>query len=302
MNICVFSDPHWSQHSSIVRSRGMIYSSRLENLLRSLNWMEELAWNTHSDLIVCCGDFFDASQLNSEEISALREISWAPIPHVFLAGNHETALSSLEFNTAELFNLCPNVTVISKAGRVLYEEGVELCFLPYVLERDRQPLETYFHSRETGYSRILFSHNDLKDVQYGQFLSTEGFTVDEIESQFDLCINGHIHHCAYVSSKIINSGNLTGQNFTEDATKFDHCVQIIHTDTMTVDFYENPHAYNFYKLDCRGSSLDEITCKIESLKPNAVITVKTDASIAPQVKEWLSTQPESKIVEFRVTV
>jgi hypothetical protein len=73
--------------------------------------------------------------------------------------------------------------------------------------------------------------------------------VSEIENACDLFINGHIHHCGYVTEKIINGGNLTGQNFTEDATKFEHCALIIDTDTMSVSFYKNPHALNFYKID-----------------------------------------------------
>ena len=300
MKVLFYTDPHWSQYSSIVRSRGDQYSTRLENLIASINWVEELAWNTGCQVIICGGDFFDSSVVNSEEMSALKNIRWAPISHLFLSGNHETNVGSLEFSTADLFNLCPNSSVISKPEYYDIEgANIEFCFLPYILERDRQPLDTYFPPKHG--KRIIFSHNDLKDVQYGAFLSTEGFTVEEIESNCDLCMNGHIHHCAYVSSKIINGGNLTGQNFTEDACKYEHCVQVIDTDTLHVDFYINPNAFNFYKLDCRKcTTLEEIVPVVSKLKQHSVITITIKANLATEVKQYLSQMDKAHITEYRV--
>ena len=102
MKICFYTDPHWSQDSSIIRSRGNKYSSRLENLIQSINWVEALAYHQGCMSIICGGDFFDSSHLNSEEISALKEISWAPLSHVFLTGNHETNVKSLQYCTSDL--------------------------------------------------------------------------------------------------------------------------------------------------------------------------------------------------------
>lgn len=302
MRVLFMTDCHWSQYSSIVRSRGKCYSTRLENLIDSINWVEQLAWNTGCTAIVCGGDFFDSCQLNSEEISALKNIQWAPISHVFITGNHETNVGSLEFSTADLFTLCPNSVVISKPEYYHIEnEDVEFCFLPYILERDRQPISVYFPPKTE--KRIIFSHNDLKDVQYGPFLSTEGFTVEEIESSCDLCMNGHIHSCAYVSQKIINGGNLTGQNFTEDASKFDHCVQVIDTSTMKVDFYLNPYAFNFYKLDYTDVDNESTFLNnISRLKPHAVITVKVNSEFAQTAKDLLSKTTKDKIEEYRLIV
>lgn len=268
-----------------------------------MNWVEELAWNMGCSTIICGGDFFDSSQLNSEEISALRGISWAPLPHIYLTGNHETNVSSLEYSTTDIFNLCPTAVVISKP-EYYHVDGtdVEFAFLPYILEKDRQPLNTYFPERRE--KRIIFSHNDLKNVQYGAFLSTEGFTIEEIEENCDLFLNGHIHHCCYVTSKIINGGNLTGQNFTEDAYKYDHCVQVIDTDTLKVDFYLNPYAFNFYKLDCTSKSTIEdcINDVFLPLKNNSVVTVKVSSHLSSQVRQYLETVSKDRIVEYRLIV
>lgn len=303
MKICFYTDVHWSQDSSIIRSRGDKYSSRLENLIQSMNWAEQLAFSQDCGLIVCGGDFFDSSQLNSEEISALKEIEWAPATHIFLTGNHETNVKSLEYSTSDLFNLCNNCVTISEPGKYQVENcQTEICFLPYVLDSSNHSIGEYFGNKSTP--RIIFSHNDLKDVQYGSFLSTEGFTISDIEDNCDLFINGHIHHCAYVTNKIINGGNLTGQNFTEDATKYKHCALIIDLDTLEVKFFVNPHAYNFYKLDLTDVyDVQQLESDLSDLSSNSVLTMKFNEQFVADARFWLDTNKNRLgIAEYRVLV
>ena len=305
MKICVYSDVHWSQNSSILRGRGDRYSSRLENLIASVNWAERLAFDCGCSAVVCAGDFFDANVLNSEEISALREIQWSPISHVFITGNHEGSVSTLDFSTMEVFNLCPNSVVINSPEQYFIEgTNVEFCYLPYIMERERKPLVEYFGSPTRP--RIIFSHNDIKDIQYGQYISQEGFAVGEIEDNCNLYLNGHLHHCACVTDKVINIGNLTGQNFTEDANTFEHCALIVDTDTMDVKFYINPNAYNFYKLDYTDcETADDIMARLAALKTNSVITVKVTDAIAPIASNIFKTTPNlcahRMIVEYAQT-
>ena len=298
MKILCVGDVHWSQNSSILRSRGEYYSTRLQNLIASVNWAEETAWNNGCTTIIYMGDFFDSTQLNSEEISALSCIKWAPIPRIFITGNHETNVSSLDYSTCDVFSLCPSATVINRPCWYDIEDvpNLEFAFLPYILERDRKPLSEYFP--QSTKRRIIFSHNDLKDVQYGPFLSTEGFTPAEIEANCDLFINGHIHNCAYVTNKIINSGNLTGQNFTEDATKYGHYVELIDTDTLNVQFIPNPYALNFAKIDATGDKFaDALPVKFA----NAVVTVRvTGSEYARAAREMLDFA--ENIVAYRLIV
>ncbi len=299
MKVLFITDVHWSQYSSIVRSRGERYSRRLENLIRSMNWAEVLAWDYGCQCIICGGDFFDSSQLNSEEISALQEISWSSISHIFLTGNHETNVSSLEYSTSDVFKLLPNSVVINRPEHYHIEgTDTEFCFLPYILERDRKPLSEYFPPKTE--KRIIFSHNDLKDVQYGAFLSTEGFGLQEIEDNCDLFMNGHIHNCSYVTSKIINGGNLTGQNFTEDGYKYKHFVQIIDTDTLEVQFFENPYAMYFYKIDLTTKQPHEFKDTLAQLARSAVVTIRVSSKDLQDLKQLL---PQcSNIVEHRIIV
>ena len=301
MRCMIYSDVHWCQNSSIVRSRGEKYSTRLENLILSVNWIEQLAWNKGCDCVICCGDFFDSYVLNAEEVSALQEIHWAPISHLFLMGNHETNVSSLDYSTLDLFKLCPNSVVLNTPQQYFIDNtSVEFCFLPYVLERDRKTIEEYFGKPTCN--RVIFSHNDLKNVQYGSFLSTEGFELSDIESNTNLYFNGHIHHCCNVTDNIINIGNLTGQNFTEDATKYEHCAIILDTETLDYKFYDNPYSLKFYKIDASAyTDESSIMNCINSLNCGAVVTMSVNSNFVEFTKQQLSALKEQEyLVEYRL--
>lgn len=244
MKIFVYSDCHWSSRSSILSGQGDKYSLRLENLIKSVNWAEKMSKKLEVNLVVCCGDFFDKSVLNSEEISALAEVEWnLDAQHCMLVGNHEMWKDGLQVSSANIFKML-GFTVIDKPTVELTNFG-EICYIPYT--------ENYnlFDSIEECYrgKRIVFSHNDICGIQMGKFLSKTGFNVEDIEKSCDLFINGHLHNGEQISSKIINIGNLTGQNFNEDATKYVHSAILVDTDTFIPTIIKNPNAINFYKLD-----------------------------------------------------
>lgn len=81
MKILIYSDLHWCQDSSIVRSLGNRYSTRLEYLIKSLNWAEELAVKQECVCIINLGDMFDKPTLNAMEITALKDIKWSSLDH-----------------------------------------------------------------------------------------------------------------------------------------------------------------------------------------------------------------------------
>lgn len=300
IKVLIAGDVHWSQYSSIWRSRNKLHSSRLDNLIYSVNWIEEQAVYNSCSAIIYMGDFFDSNHLNAEEISALQYIRWAPTSHVFITGNHETNVSSLEYSTADLFKLCPDARVISTPEQYFIDgTDCEFCFLPYILERDRQPLHAYFGNQST--KRIIFSHNDLKDVNYGNFVSPEGFEVQDIHDSCDLFMNGHIHHYSQVTDKIINTGNITGQNFTENE-QYKHGVFVLDTSSLKIDFIENPYAVNFRKLDCtKVNTKEQFLHKLDSL-PASVLTIRVNEDFAPLAKAILKEVVRPNILEYRVIV
>lgn len=302
MRLLLYTDNHFSTTSSIIRSRGEKFTTRLENQINSLNWAEKLASDTKCDAVFCLGDFFDKSDLTAEELTALGDLKWANIPHYFLVGNHEMGSANLINSSAHILNLEDNIEVIDKVTRFDVEENgklISIQLIPYILECDRKPLAEYI-KKETPegqkYDRIvILSHNDLKGINYGLVESKQGFTVDEIENNCDLYINGHIHNGSYVNKKqtIINLGNLTGQNFSEDALRYIHCAAILDLGTMEVFMVENPYAFNFYKLKVDNENYPE-------LKNNAVVSISCPQKYANEIREKIEKDP--KIVASRIIV
>ena len=242
-------------------------------------------------MVVCLGDFFDSSSLNAEEITALQEVKWNGLPKYFLVGNHEMGRSDLSFSSAHLFKYIPNSTVISQATSMNLNDFDDIFFIPYILEENRKPLSSIL-SQKRG-KRYIFSHNDIKGIQLGKIESKQGFTIDEIKSNCDWYFNGHIHNGGQVADRVINVGNLTGQNFSEDSKKYSHGCIIFDTNTGECNLYENPYAFNFYKLSYGTDNL-------YALKNNAVVTISVDSNDIDKCKEQLQSIPQ--IVEYRLVV
>lgn len=306
MRCLIYADPHWSSYSSIVRSRGKKYSTRLENLLNTINWIEQTAINQNCDAIICVGDFFDKCDLNSEELTALQEIIWSDKLHYFITGNHEMGRGNLEFSSAHLFNLCPNTFTIDTVSCINDDENcTNIVLLPYILESNRKPLIEYIQPYMDKANTIVLSHNDISGVQMGQYMSRDGFSIDEIQQHCTLFINGHLHNGTKIGKQIINLGNITGQNFSEDANMYKHHCMILDTMEHTIDYYDNPYAMNFYKLDFVTYQDNDKDCKamcqvIDNLKDNAVITVKIGEENSVFIRDLLANSP--KLLEYRVLI
>lgn len=286
MKICLYSDPHWSQKSSIFSQRGKKYSRRLETLIDSINWVEQLAVDNGCDRIICLGDFFDRNDINAEEVTALTEIKWSNIPKQFLVGNHEIVTGNNVFNT---------LNGLSEIGEIISSVKVEnvglynLVFIPYIDEDNRKPLlETI--PTNTIPNNIIFSHNDIKGIRYGKYISETGFSISEIEQCSELYINGHLHNSSFVNDRetILNLGNLSGQNFTEDAFNHRHYACILDTDTLQLQFFENPYAVNFYNIVISDEKDLPI---LNQLSNNSIISVKVSERLYDVVKSRISELP-----------
>lgn len=295
MRILVVGDVHWSTYSSIVRSRGKVYSTRLENLVKSVDWAESVGMSEHCDAVVYLGDFFDRETINSEEMTALRSVKWDDLYHVLLVGNHESGTADLEFSSTKALE-SQNFKVISSP-----EELYGAVFIPYETEDRRKPLadivKSAFEGRSVGEKPIIVSHNDIKGIFYGPFESKEGFGLDEIEECSSLYINGHLHNGAWLNKDrtVLNLGNLTGQNFSEDAAKYEHHVAVLDTDTKAIEFIENPNAMNFYKIDVDSESDLK---QLSSLKPNPVLSIRCAESLADEVRNAVSGAIAYRLVTY----
>jgi len=293
MKILMFTDNHFSETSSIISKHGNKYSIRLENQLKSINWLERIAEEQKCDLVVCLGDFFNKPALNDDEITAVNDIEWSNIQHYFIVGNHESEERTLQ---------CSSTMILKDTNReIIYEpckklhDNVELCMLPYIIESDRKKLAEYFGQREKQI-RVILSHNDIKGIQMGPAVSQTGFEIEDIDSNCDLFINGHLHNGQPVSKKALNLGNLTGKDFGEDATRYKHQVLILDTDKMSCTFIENPHAFNFYKIEVLNEQdLD----KFDNIKNNSALSITCKDSLISKLQQKLNSLAD-KIIAQRI--
>jgi calcineurin-like phosphoesterase family protein len=284
MKILIYTDTHFCEFSSIVRSQGNNYSTRLENEIKSISWAESLVDKYGCDKVIHLGDFFDKPELNSAEISALREIKFSNVEHILLVGNHESVNSNLSTTTLDVFR---EFKVIKKPSYLVCG-STRLDLIPYMtnIKEDLDYLDDVVtKGGSLGITKkIALSHNDIAGINYGAFISEQGIDLDYIDKTWDLFLNGHLHNTCWVTNKLLNVGNLTGQNFSEDASIYKHNAVILDTDTLEVLEIENPYAFNFYKIEVHSES--ELY-KLDNLKSNAVVSVVTYSRLMQQVKDKL---------------
>ena len=300
MKILLYTDVHFSQYASIVRGRGEKYSVRLENLIKGINWAEQLAKDKSCDAVFVLGDFFDKSEIVAEELTALGEIKWFSLKHTFLVGNHDMSRSTPELSSSHLFNLKGNSQVIDTPLSYKVDDGTtELSFLPYIVNPS-DPISHYLTDMDkTCKRRIIFSHNDIKGINYGAFISKSGFEIEDIEQNCNLFLNGHLHNQQKITDKIVNIGSLSAHNFTNDSFTYSYGATILDTRTLEILFYENPYSFNFYKF--KVGSLNECKKKLENIskyKPNVVVTIECLDKDLQDIKGLLTSY--DNIVESRV--
>ncbi len=296
MKILIHSDNHWSEKASITTRFGTNYSQRLEMLINSMNWVMDQANKYNCEMIICAGDFFDRSNITQSEITALQEIHWLnSIPQYFLIGNHESDELDLQYSSTKALE-APNRFIISTPQNIVLDSA-QIHFIPYITESYRQPIKDYLTNIDSSKKQIIVSHNDIAGINYGPVISTVGFTVDEIEANCDLYLNGHIHNSSWITKKILNLGSFSGHNFTNDSAKYRYGIWVLDTNTLKLEFVENPYAFNFYKLDINTES--DIN-KLTKLKNNAVVSIKCAANLVGSVKATLSNL--TNIIEHRIVV
>lgn len=298
MKIAICGDIHISKTSSIIKSRGEKYSTRIENCLKSINWFEEVSRKKGCQMEIFLGDTFDKPQLSDEELTAIKDINWNDIDKYFIVGNHESSVNGLEYNSVKALE-GNHRYVISDQGYNFFpdhKDNVQIHLLPYIIESDRQPLKNYLNRYNDVKHHIIFSHNDIEGIQMGPVVSKIGFSIEEIENNCDLFINGHLHNGGKVGNKIINLGILTGQTLNEDASKYPHNIMILDTETLEYELIENPYAFNFYNIEI--NNINEFD-KLNGLKNNAVLSIKCDIELLDKVKEKV--EYLNNVIQYRVT-
>lgn len=296
MKILLVGDVHWSEYSSIVRKNGEKHSVRLENLIKSIEWVASVEKKEKTDKTIQLGDFFDKSFVNGKEGAALKDADeytdktmhkW-----MCLLGNHEICGSK------DSLTLLPCESVV-REPQMIEMDGVCIVALPYIFEKNRKAINEYIQELgcDEGRKIIVLSHNDIADVQYGAYKSTTGFPINDIINSVDLFINAHIHNSEWVTKNVLNVGNLTGQNFNEDGLKYKHGVWVLDTEKVKkssnpqewIVFYENPYAMKFLNVEITDEGeMDMLRAFVESEPNQWVLAVKTNDEYKDDVQKVIN--------------
>lgn len=282
--VLVFSDNHFCATSSIIRGMSGEYTTRLDYELKTIEWLKEQAAENGCDSMFCLGDFFDAPTLSSMELGALSKINWGDFDIYFLVGNHELGKNMNSYSSCHVNMLSSRVADVFDRPTVLsYPEDKTLVYiLPYINDI-KEDVSCYFKNIEDklpedvqSYKKVLFSHNDLKGIQMGKFISTAGLDCDKLQKRFDITLNGHLHNSEWVAKNILNVGNVIGLNFSEDAFKYSHNCWILDLSSLEVTPIENPYSFNFYNVDLTEPKhdIDWVNKFSMMMKPNTVLNIK----------------------------
>lgn len=242
MKILLYTDPHISTNSSIVTGKmdgqeHPRYSARLDKCISTFNWINKIATDNKVDQIICLGDLVDQSKLSAEELSAIGESHIES--HTILIGNHDVSSLDGYFNSCNLYGRA----IISP--QVIKYDDFNLVYLPWSKEIvDLNRLCEGLSPDRT----IILSHNDLKGIYYGNYMSQYGYDIRDILQNCNLFINGHLHVGKWIQkNRIMNLGTITGLNFNNVGGWTGFALMIdTSNNKFKLTWFENPYAFIFY--------------------------------------------------------
>lgn len=285
MKLGLYADPHFSQSSSIIVGRKGEFTGRLNNLIESFKWMNNLFKDEEVDRIYCLGDLTDKPVLTSEEITAMSRCHIED--HYLIVGNHCRSDSDGNINSLAIY---PNVI-----NEPCFADNGNLFILPY--NHDIFDL-TKLKERP----KIILSHNDIKGYDFGAgHICNAGYEIPTILDNCDLFINGHLHSGGnVVVNRIINLGHLSAMNFASCNSEWEPSVMIIDTETLEYKLYENPVAYRFKKEEF--TQLSKLKGYLDNLPEigKYVLQVKVPEDIAQKTRKLI--EQYDKVVTSRILV
>lgn len=224
MKIAICADNHFAEKSSVIYGPGEVFSDRLENQLKSFEFVAKFGYP-----VIQLGDVFDRSIITAEEASCLHVLkqrvdfsNWT-----FLQGNHGW---SGGFDVMGVFEN----QVISKPTEATLGK-LKVLFLPF--NAKPEDIKEYYD--------VIFGHIGIEGIPFG----AKGFDPDFIKSHCKLFLNGHLHNKNEFRQNCWNVGSLTGLNFSDECTNNEKGLWILDDETGEIEFIENPYAFNFYKFD-----------------------------------------------------
>ena len=273
--IGLYADPHLSQSSSIIVGRQGEFTGRLDNLIKSFEWMRNLFKEQNVDMIICLGDLTDRPDLTATEITALSKCNIDD--DYLIIGNHCRSDKDGNINSLSIYN-----NILSSPQSLIEDE--EGNCLVYILPYN----STCVDLSTLNHPKVILSHNDIKGYLLNGFIFKSGYEMTDIIDNCDLFINGHLHNGQWlVKDKICNLGMLSGSNFASCNGDWNPSAGILDLDTLHLEIYENPCAYKFRKIEF--DSLPKIKNYLDSLNgEHYVIQIKVPNRLAENTRKLLN--------------
>lgn len=269
--VIFIADNHFCISSSVITGRGEVFSDRLENQIESIKWVDSFGLPVYH-----LGDFFDKPILTSEERTALDQVKDIVSKWTFLLGNHEY---SGDFD--QLGSLNGNYIRIPTEMN-LY--GLKTLFLPFN-SSEEDINDTY---------DLIAGHLGLKDIPFG----AKGLDFNVIDQACDIFLNGHLHNRLKLGENKWNMGSLTAQNFSDDCLEYRKGLVILDTETKSLEFVENPFAFNFFKFDYRDFDKFDDKQKRSITSPRSCISMSCGEG---QKNEVLHKGPFGDVYYLRIS-
>lgn len=288
MKFLIVADMHLAYTSSIlpIYNKDSKYTTRLQYMIDTVKWYEELANKEKVDYIINLGDLTDSNILRSEELTALAEAYSCrkedSIPEIYITGNHDTLTDDHRFSSTSILRNVPNFQVITeprkitlntmtKTGNVI--DSVDVTFLPYM---NWKKIDHEFLKKWN--SDILFSHIDIMGSSlYSTFGVDFGIDPELLCMYFNEVYNGHIHlqerlKCS--KNNIWNVGSLTSISFS-DSNKYIPGAHIV--DTKDNSFRTITNSYNILFRRLTIKSISDCISQLDDLDKNYKYVVRIEA-------------------------
>ena len=252
MKILFETDPHFKELGSMSNESRYSpkYSTRLDHMIASFDWLYSIAREHKVDMIIHGGDILDKPSISAKESHAIEESfakNTSKIMEFVLVGNHDRK----DEHTHALAILAnyPTVKIIEKPTRL-----GKISLLPYTTNYDYDMISQLS-------SDILFSHVDILGTKFSSTVfSTRGFDPEILKDHFKLVLNGHLHTVAKYGA-VHNVGSFFGSGLGDDYELGVPSAILVDTDTLEFTRIPNPHAIHYITIN--SNDLLEIKTKIE---------------------------------------
>lgn len=268
MKILIYTDLHCSYNSSILplytseKTEGKMYTTRLDMIVKTGEWIAQIAKENDVDMLVNGGDTFDSTTVRTEELDAITQFFKSfddlCIPHIVVVGNHEKVND--EFNAVKILSGFKNVAVCQEPTKV----NEVLSVLPYMDSKKVTP-----DLLKPLSNKLLVSHVDIQgSCLRDSYILDAGVNPELFAEYFKLTANGHLHTAEKLETsqnQVWNIGGVSSISFVDNQ---DYVPRIVIYDSKTGKFkaFKNPHSILFRKI------------KIDSLKELKSYLNKKDAT------------------------